>query len=97
MVYYPFVDCFKNNNQLKCLIFKFNQIQVATSKGKRKQSKNKLVQRAKPSFQVGDYCFAKVKGFVEWPGYVVSIENQHAWIRFFNSGQLYVEIWKTSE
>lgn len=39
-------------------------------------------------FKVGDFCFAKVRGYVEWPCYIVSIEHQHAWVKFFNSGLL---------
>lgn len=34
---------------------------------KSKDSKNKLIVSPSQKFKVGDLCYAKVKGFVEWP------------------------------
>ncbi|XP_031639986.1 uncharacterized protein LOC116351971 [Contarinia nasturtii] len=38
---------------------------------------------------VGTFCFAKVRGYSEWPAIITSIKNpNHVWLRFFNSNEI---------
>lgn len=37
------------------------------------------------TLKVGDLCFGKVRGYPEWPGVVIKVENGVFWVKFFNS------------
>lgn len=59
----------------------------------RELKSSKKIVRAKSMPVVGDFCFAKIKGFAPWPAVVSKIENtgKHikktiVWVEFFNSG-----------
>lgn len=47
-----------------------------------------IAKQTRKVFKKGDLCFAKVKGFVEWPGLIIALEEKIAWVKFFNSNQL---------
>lgn len=40
------------------------------------------------AFKVGELCFAKVKGYCEWPAFVTSVGKNFVWVKFFNSGEM---------
>lgn len=41
--------------------------------------------------EIGTFCFAKVRGYPEWPAFVTSIKKpNHIWVKFFNSPEVYV-------
>ena len=47
----------------------------------------KAKKQAKLPPEVGDFCFAHVRGYATWPGVVSVIDGNSAWVEFFNSGQ----------
>lgn len=53
-------------------------------KKKKGGSKMKRLVRAKEMPAVGDFCFAKVRGWKPWPGNVMKIENSIIWVKFYN-------------
>lgn len=40
--------------------------------------------KTKQAPNVGEFCFAKVRGYAEWPARVESIDGNHALVTFFN-------------
>lgn len=44
----------------------------------------------KLQLNIGDFCFAKVRGYCEWPAIVVDVDKTTIEVKFFNSGQTYV-------
>lgn len=47
------------------------------------KSRALCVQKMAP--KIGDSCFAKVRGYAEWPGICLQVEDGHVWVKFFNA------------
>lgn len=56
---------------------------------KQKGEKSKQLVRTKEIPAIGDFCFAKVRGYAPWPAVVDKIEKPIVWVKFFNSNQRY--------
>lgn len=66
-----------------------NEANGQKSKSNRqKRSKLQLAkQRIMP--EVGDFCFAHVRGYSEWPAVVTGIKTpSQVWVKFFNSSEM---------
>lgn len=57
-----------------------------------KRPKNSRALQIKDNFQVGDFVFAKVRGYVEWPSYIIDLDEKFVWVKFFNSTERYIAI-----
>lgn len=56
---------------------------------KSKKKKELVDRNAMP--KIGEFIFAKVRGYAEWPATVTEIKApNHVWVKFFNSTQMYV-------
>lgn len=54
---------------------------------KRKRNLQLAEKKAMP--RIGDFVFAKVRGFSEWPAVVTQIKHpNHVWVDFFNSTEM---------
>lgn len=39
--------------------------------------------------EVGNFCFAHVRGYSEWPAIITAIKKpNHVWVKFFNSTEM---------
>lgn len=55
-----------------------------TQKKKKKATKKKKqLVRAREMPAIGDFCFAKVRGWKPWPGNVIKIEHSTIWVKFY--------------
>lgn len=61
--------------------------QVNKKRGKQ-MNKKAIATTSSKTFKVGELCFAKVRGWKEWPGFVTSLGENFAWVNFFNSNQV---------
>lgn len=52
---------------------------------KKSKKCTKVARLSKSLPVVGDLCFAKVRGFVEWPAIVKEVYDGGVWVDFFNS------------
>lgn len=82
-----------NESALNAFEKKEKQKQQQQSKNekkiKKKAKKTKQLVRAKEMPVIGDFCFAKVRGYPPWPAFVEKIEKPIVWVKFFNSNQRY--------
>lgn len=67
-------------------------IAIVFQENKVTKSKSKAIclETTKVPLHVGDMCFAKVRGYCEWPALVIGVENMATEVKFFNSGLTWV-------
>lgn len=51
----------------------------------KKESKALVKKRAVQRPAIGDICFVKIRGFVEWPAIVMAVAEDGALVKFFNA------------
>lgn len=78
-------------NVSESLINDFERKQQSPKKKEKKgKKKNNKMVRVKEVPLVGDFCFAKVRGYAPWPAYVTKIQKNVIWVKFFNSTERYL-------
>lgn len=61
-----------------------------------KKTKAMCLNSTKVTLSCGDLCFAKVRGYSEWPAIVIGVEGKTIEVKFFNSGTTLVYIKMTA-
>lgn len=61
--------------------------EVATERTAKRNNfrKNQVVKQTSMPPAVGDLCYGKIKGYVEWPAVVTDVQKKFAWVKFFNA------------